>query len=54
MLFEVLREKDLLKTFSVSDVLTLLSYVRKINLNNKWVTSEICKKSRVLIGKLNQ
>lgn len=53
-LFEVLREKDLLKTFSISDALTLLSYVRKINLNNNWVTSEICKKSRVLIGKLNQ
>lgn len=49
----LLREKDLLKKYSVIDVLLHLSKVYKIKINNQYVLSEIPKQVRLIIEKLN-
>jgi len=52
-LLDILKSKDMLKKYSLSDVLSLLSLVRKIYINEQWIPSEIGKKSRTLIQTLN-
>jgi transposase len=52
-LWNVLKTKELFKSYSSSDVLLLLSFVRKLYINDEWVFSEICKKSRTLLEDLD-
>lgn len=48
LLYNEMKNKDLLKKYSLSDALTLLSHQRMLYLNGKWVPSEVSKKSREL------
>jgi transposase len=47
-----LMEKDLLKKYSVKDVLMHLSRVQRLKINEEWVLAEVPKRSGVLAGKL--
>ena len=51
-ILEHLRQKDMLDKFSVEDVLSHLSKIYKVHLGDKEITSEIPKKVRTLIDKL--
>jgi hypothetical protein len=51
-IYEVLLNKDLLKSFSPKDVILHLSRIYKVRIGEKWMLSEIPKKSRVLMKKL--
>lgn len=51
--WNIIKSKELSKLYSLSDVLQLLSFVRKIHINEEWVVSEICKKSRTLMNALD-
>lgn len=46
-------QKELLKKYSPRDVLMHLSKIHKLKINDKWITSEIPKKTKVLIEKLD-
>lgn len=48
----LLRKNDLLKKYSVADVLVHLSKVYKIKVNNQYILSEIPKQVRLIIEKL--
>jgi hypothetical protein len=48
-----LREAELLKKYSVKDLIIHLRRIYKLKIDNKWVTSEIPKTSRKIIEKLN-
>jgi len=50
--YRMLSEKKLLRKHSPKDVLMHLSRVYKLKINGRWVTSEIPKKSREIIEKL--
>lgn len=52
-LWNILKSRELFKFYSSSDVLRLLSFVRKLYINEEWVFSEICKKSRDIIKTLD-
>lgn len=49
----LLREKDMLKKYSVSNILLQLSKFYKIKINDKEITSEIPKQTRLIIEKLD-
>jgi transposase len=51
--YGLLIQKKLLHKYSPKDVLMHLSRIHKLKINDKWTTSEIPKKSRVLIEKLD-
>lgn len=51
-LYALIKEADLLKTYSPKDVLLRLCRIQKIHLKNSWVTSEINSKTQNLIKKL--
>ena len=48
-----LREAELLKKYSVKDLIIHLRRIYKLKIDNKWVTSEIPKTSRKILEKLN-
>ena len=51
-IYNTLLEKGMLNNYSPRDVLLHLSRVFKMEINGKWVTSEIPRKSRLLMEKL--
>ena len=51
-LYRMLSDNSLLKNHSPKDVLLHLSRIYKLKINDRWVTSEIPKKSRTLLEKL--
>lgn len=51
--YSILRQKDILKKYALADVFQLLSYIRKIYINDSWILSEIPKKSRLLLRDLD-
>lgn len=52
-IYELLINKDLLKKCSPKDVIIHLSRIYKLNIEGKWTLSEIPKKSRKIIEKLD-
>jgi len=52
-IYRVLLENNLLKKYSPKDILIHLSRIYKLKVNEKWLTSEIPKKSREIIEKLD-
>lgn len=52
-LYRVLADNSLLKRYSPKDVLVHLSRIFKLKIDNEWITSEIPKKTRNIIEKLN-
>jgi len=53
-LYNTLVDKSLLNNYSPNDVLIHLSRVYKLKIQEKWVTSEIPKKTRNILEKLNK
>jgi hypothetical protein len=51
--YGLLIRKKLLHKYSPKDVLMHLSRIHKLRINDKWITSEIPRKSKVLIEKLD-
>ena len=51
-IYNTLLEKGMLNNYSSRDVLLHLSRIFKMEVNGKWVTSEIPRKSRLLMEKL--
>jgi len=51
--YRILLDNDLLKRYSPKDVLVHLSRIYKLKIQNQWVTSEIPKKTRDIMEKLN-
>lgn len=51
-IYRLLCDYDLLKKYSPKDVLLHLSRIKKLQILNEWLTSEIPKKSRVITEKL--
>lgn len=51
--YGLLSDNDLLKRYSPKDVLIHLSRVHKLKIQEKWITSEIPKKTRLINEKLN-
>jgi hypothetical protein len=52
-IYELLINKDLLTNFSPKDVILHLSRIYKLKIEGKWILSEIPKKSRKIIEKLD-
>jgi hypothetical protein len=48
-----LREAELLKKYSVKDLIIHLRRIYKLKIDNKWVISEIPKTSRKILEKIN-
>ena len=53
-IYNLLIEKDLLKKYSPKDVLLHLLIVHKIKIGDNWVTSEIPRKTKQIIGRLDR
>ena len=51
-IYNLLRDRGLLSKYSPMDVLVHLSRIHKLKVKNRWITSEIPKKSRVIAEKL--
>ncbi|MDG7038659.1 MAG: hypothetical protein JRN37_05835, partial [Nitrososphaerota archaeon] len=51
-IYNLLRDKGLLSKYSPADVLVHLSRIHKLRVKNRWVTSEIPKKSGLMAEKL--
>jgi len=52
-LYRILADNSLLKRYTPYDVLIHLSRIYKLKIQNEWITSEIPKKTRVILEKLN-
>lgn len=52
-LYIELKEKELLKKISVNDYVQLLTYVRKVKINDTWHLNEFTNQAQKLVGKLN-
>ncbi len=52
-LYKILADNSLLKRYTPNDVLIHLSRIYKLKIQNEWITSEIPKKTRDILGKLN-
>ena len=52
-LYKILADNSLLKRYTPNDVLIHLSRIYKLKIQNEWITSEIPKKTRVILEKLN-
>ena len=52
-LYRILADNSLLKRYTPNDVLIHLSRIYKLKIQNEWITSEIPKKTRVILEKLN-
>ena len=53
-IYNIIREHDMLSKYSPMDVLTHMSRIQKLKIRNKWVTSEIPKKTRLIKEKMEQ
>ncbi len=51
-IYNLLRDRGLLSKYSPMDVLVHLSRIHRLKVKNRWITSEIPKKSRVIAEKL--
>lgn len=51
-ILKLLIKKDLLKKFSIRDILIHLSYMKKIKINGEWHQAEITAKTKKLLSKL--
>lgn len=51
-IYGLLHGKGLTKKYSVSDFLNYLKYIRKVKINNVWLTGEITKATQTLLDKL--
>jgi hypothetical protein len=52
-LYRILADNSLLKRYTPNDVLIHLSRIYKLKIQKEWITSEIPKKTRVILEKLN-
>jgi transposase len=52
-LYKILADNSLLRRYTPNDVLIHLSRIYKLKIQNEWITSEIPKKTRDILGKLN-
>ena len=52
-IYNLLLSKELLYKYSPADLLLRLAEVRKVNINGKWITSEIIKSTETLLMKLD-
>ena len=52
-LYKILADNSLLKRYTPNDVLIHLSRIYKLKIQNEWITSEIPKKTRDILEKLN-
>jgi transposase len=52
ILYNRLKKKDLLKTYSVDDILLYLKHIRQIRINDEWTTTEITTKITKALTKL--
>ncbi len=52
-LYKILADNSLLARYTPNDVLIHLSRIHKLKIPDEWITSEIPKKTRVLLEKLN-
>ncbi|MDI6886793.1 MAG: transposase, partial [archaeon] len=52
-IYRLLVEKSLLNNYTPNDILLHLSRIYKLKIADKWLTSEIPKKTRKIIEKLN-
>lgn len=52
-LYRLLADNSLLKKFSTADVLVHLSRVYRLKIQDRWITAEIPKKTRDIMGKLS-
>lgn len=52
-IYNLLREKKLLSTFSVADFLSHLKYIFRVKINDAWYLSETTKKSREFLKTVN-
>jgi transposase len=52
-LYKILKDNNLLKKYSVKDLILNLSYIKKIKINNNWILSEIATKTNDLLTKAN-
>lgn len=52
-IYKLLLSRDMLEKYSPADLLMRLAEVRKVNINGKWVTSEIIKSTETLLAKLS-
>ena len=50
-LYLELKEKNLLKTYSVNDYIQMLTDLKKISINNKWYLNEIINHAQKMIEK---
>ncbi len=51
-LYNLLVDKNILKDYSIKDCLLYLERIQKIRIGDKWITSEIPKKTRLLLNKI--
>jgi transposase len=52
-LYKILADNSLLKRYTPNDALIHLSQIYKLKIQNEWITSEIPKKTRDILEKLN-
>ncbi len=52
-ILKLLMKKELLSKFSIKDLLTHLSYVKKIKINEEWHQAEITAKTKKLLNRLD-
>ena len=52
-IYNLLREKKLLSKFSVADFISHLKYIFKVKINDSWYLSEITKKTKQFLDKMN-
>lgn len=52
-IYNLLRNADVLKKYSVSDFIQFLKYIRKVKINNAWLVSEMTSKTKALLDVIN-
>ena len=52
-ILKLLMKKELLSKFSIKDLLTHLSYIKKIKINGEWYQAEITAKTKKLLNRLD-
>jgi transposase len=51
-IYNLLKVKELISQYSISDLLEQLKYIDKVKINGIWKTSEITKKTAAMVNKL--
>ena len=52
-IYNLLRNADVLKKYSVSDFIQFLKYIRKVKINNAWLVSEMTSNTKALLDAIN-